>query len=141
MIDTILDTARSLASVMEEETGALDARGRYPDHAEMVAAKRRLVAQMEAEIVRLNRETPNWVRDLDEEQDAALTEAMGILRDVAIANARVVDRQLALSNDLIDAVAAEAKRLTGNGGRSYLGTGSIMLRNGGTSPISVNTRL
>ena len=31
--------------------------------AEMVAAKRRLVAQMEAEIVRLNRETPNWLRD------------------------------------------------------------------------------
>ena len=141
MIDTILDIAQSLASVMEEETGALDRRGRYPDHAEMVAAKRRLVAQMEAEIVRLNRETPSWLTDLDQEQDTALTGAMATLRDAAISNARVVDRHLALSNDLIDAVAAEAKRLTGNGGCSYLGTGSIMQRDGGTSPISVNTRL
>ncbi len=140
MIDTILDISQSLSSVMAEETGALDQRGRYADHAEMVGAKRRLVAQMEAEIVRLNREAPNWLRDLDEEQDAALTEAMGTLRDAAISNARVVDRHLSLSNDLIDAVAAEARRLTGNAGCSYRDTGSMMWRDG-TSPISVNTRL
>ena len=49
MIDVILDKAQSLASVMTEETAALNQRGRYADHAEMVAAKRRLVAQMEAD--------------------------------------------------------------------------------------------
>ena len=140
MIDVILDKAQSLASVMTEETAALNQRGRYADHAEMVAAKRRLVAQMEAEIVRLNRETPNWLRDLDADQDAALTDAMGTLRDAAASNATVVKRQLALSNDLIEAVAGEAKRLTGNGECSYRDTGTMMLRDG-TSPISVNTRL
>ena len=140
MIDTILDIAQSLASVMAEETGALNQRGRYADHAEMVAAKRRLVAQMEAEIVRLNREAPSWLTDLDEQQDAALTEAMATLRDAAISNASVVDRHLALSNDLIDAVASEAKRLTGNAGCSYRDTGSMTWRQG-TSPISVNTSL
>ena len=141
MIDTILDLARSLASLMTEETGALGERGRMADHEELVGAKRRLVAQLEAEIVRLNREAPSWMNELDEDQDAALSEAMATLRDAAISNASVVDRHLTLSNDLIDAVAAEARRLTGNAGCSYLGSGSIMLRDGGTSPISVNTRL
>ena len=72
--------------------------------------------------------------------EKALTDAMGTLRDAAASNATVVKRQLALSNDLIEAVAGEAKRLTGNGGCSYRDTGTMMLRDG-TSPISVNTRL
>lgn len=140
MIDTILDIAGSLASMMSEETVSLDERGGYVDHAEMVGAKRRLVAQMEAEIARLNREAPSWLQDLDEEQDAALSEAMATLRDAAASNATVVRRHLELSNDLIDAVASEAKRLTGNAGCSYRDTGS-MTRRVGTSPISVNTQL
>ncbi len=140
MIDNLLDTARSLTSLMGEETGALGAPGRMANHEELVAAKRRLVAQLEAEIVRLNREVPGWMNDLEEEEGAALSEAMETLRDAAISNVAIVDRQLSLSNDLIDAVAAEARRLTGNSGRSYLGTGSMMQREG-TSPISINTRL
>ncbi|MBB3032482.1 flagellar protein FlgN [Alteriqipengyuania lutimaris] len=140
MIDSMLDTANSLASLMTEETDALGERGRLADHEELVAAKRRLVAQLEAEIVRLNREVPAWMDDLDEDQDAALSQAMATLRDAAISNVAVVDRQLTLSNDLIEAVAAEARRLTGNAGCSYLGSGSMMLREG-TSPISVNTQL
>lgn len=140
MIDTILDAARSIASLMDEETEALGQRGRLADHAELVAAKRRLVAQMEAEIVRLNRETPNWLRDLDAEQDAALTEAMGTLQAAAMSNATMVRRQRDLSNDLIDAVAAEAKRLTGNSSCSYRDTGSVTWRQD-SSPISVNTSL
>ncbi|GAB5349262.1 flagellar protein FlgN [Alteriqipengyuania sp. 357] len=140
MIDNMLDIAQSLASLMSEETGSLGERGRMDEHEEMVAAKRRLVAQLEAEIVRLNREVPGWVSDLNAEQDAALTEAMATLRDAAVSNATMVDRHLAMSNDIIDAIAAEAKRLTGNAGCSYLDTGSMMRRTG-SSPISVNTRL
>lgn len=140
MIDTMLDIARSLATLMTEETDALGESGRLADHEELVGAKRRLVAQLETEIVRLNREAPSWMEALDEEQDAALSEAMATLRDAAISNVTIVDRQLTLSNELIGAVAAEARRLTGNAGCSYLGTGSMMRRDG-TSPITVNTRL
>ena len=140
MIATIVDIAESLASMMSEETVSLDERGRYADHEEMVAAKRRLVAQMEAEIARLNREAPSWLQDLDEGQDAALSQAMATLRDAAASNAAVVKRHLELSNDMIDAIASEAKRLTGNSGCRYRDTGAMTRRNG-TSPISVNTRL
>lgn len=140
MIENMLDISRSLASLMEEETGALGQGGRCRDHAEMVSAKRRLVAQLEAEIVRLNREVPDWMNDLDQDQDASLTEAMATLRNAAATNASMVDRHLALSNDLIGAVTAEARRLTGNSGLSYRDTGSMMQR-AGTSPISVNTSL
>ena len=62
------------------------------------------------------------------------------LREAAAFNATVVKRQLALSNDLIEAVAGEAKRLTGNAGCSYRDTGSMAWR-AGSSPISVNTSL
>ena len=140
MIEKMLDIARSLAALMAEETVSLGDRAWLADHEEMVAAKRRLVAQLEAEIARLNREAPNWMTQLNETEDAALTDAMAILRDAAISNASMVDRHLTLSNDIIDSIAAEAKRLTGNAGCSYLDTGTMMLRDG-TSPISVNTRL
>lgn len=140
MIDTMLDFARSLTTLMAEETDELLGRGQCADHAETVAAKRRLVAQLDTEIARLNRETPDWRQHLDQKVNLALGEAMATLRDAAAANAAVVDRHLSLSNEIIDAVAAEARRLTGNRGYSYRDTGTIMQRSG-SSPISVNTRL
>ena len=140
MIDTMLDFARSLTTLMAEETDELLGRGQCADHAETVAAKRRLVAQLDTEIARLNRETPDWRQHLDQQVNLALGEAMATLRDAAAANAAVVDRHLSLSNEIIDAVAAEARRLTGNRGYSYRDTGTIMQRSG-SSPISVNTRL
>lgn len=140
MIDTMLDIARSLAMIMAEETEELSGRGQCADHAETVAAKRRLVAQLDTEIARLNREMPDWRQRSSEEENAALSEAMATLRDAAASNLAVVERHLSLSNEMIDAVAAEARRLTGNRGLSYRDTGAIMQRSG-TSPISVNTRL
>lgn len=140
MIDGMIETARSLAALMEEESDELTQRGRHPDHAEIAAAKTRLVASLEAEIARLNRETPGWAEKLDESESGALSEAMAALRDTATVNAKVLDRQLSLSNELIEAVSAEAKRLTGNRGLSYQATGVLSSRDQ-SSPISVNTRL
>lgn len=140
MIDTMLDMARSLSTLMAEESEQLSSHGLCADHAETVGAKRRLVAQLDTEIARLNREMPDWAQRASEQDKAALSEAMATLRDAAAHNITVVDRHLSLSNEMIDAVAAEARRLTGNRGLSYHDTGMIMQRSG-TSPISVNTRL
>lgn len=140
MIEDMLDAARSLASLMKEESSELDSRGRHPDHAEIAAAKTRLVARLEKEIARLNRECPGWAVDLDKDDNDALTEAMAALQEAAFINAGVLDRQLSLSNDMIDAVSAEAKRLTGNRGISYQASGAIYARDG-SSPISVNAQL
>ncbi|MBR0550942.1 hypothetical protein [Stakelama marina] len=140
MIEEMLDTARSLAALMEEESNELTGRGRHTDHAEIAAAKTRLVARLETEVARLNRESADWVTKLDEADSTALSDAMAALRDAAIVNAGVLDRQLSLSNEMIDAVSAEAKRLTGNRGLSYQATGALFARDG-SSPISVNTRL
>lgn len=142
MIETMLDHARSLASLMEEETGELARKGRCGDHEELVAAKRRLAAQLEAEIARLNRERGDWAQQLDAEDSEALQQALATLRDAAAANANIVGRHLTLSTDMMDAVAAEAKRLTGNGGNGYQQCGAMFERRGGAaSPISINTRL
>ena len=140
MIDTMLDIARSLTTLMAEESEQLSVRGQCADHVETVGAKRRLVAQLNTEVARLNREKPDWAQHASEQDNAALSEAMATLRDAAAHNVAVVDRHLSLSNEMIDAVAAEARRLTGNRGWSYRDTGMIMQRSG-TSPISVNTRL
>lgn len=140
MIETLLDASVSLTRLMCDESDALVQLGRCSEHEQIVAAKRRLVGQMEGEIARLNRENPDWLQQLDEDAAIALRTATADLREAAQNNARIVDRQLSLSNDMIAAVAGEARRLTGSGGLSYRETGTITQRDG-TSPISVNTRL
>lgn len=140
MIESLLDIAGSLSRLMHEEGRALAEHGRCSEHEEIVAAKRRLVGLMDGEIARLNREAPDWLQRLDEDASMALRTAVGELSEAASGNARIVERQLSLSSEMIAAVAAEARRLSGNRGFSYLETGDMMLREG-TSPISINTSL
>lgn len=140
MIESLLDISGSLSRLMHEEGSALLQHGRCAEHEQIVAAKRRLVGLLDGEIARLNRENPDWLEQLDEDAAAALRTAVGDLSEAASSNARIVDRQLSLSSEMIAAVAAEARRLSGNRGFSYLETGGMMLREG-TSPISINTQL
>lgn len=142
MIETMLDNACSLTKLMEEETAELTRKGRCGDHQELVSAKRRLAAQLEAEMVRLRREHGDWAQQLQGEDRDALRQALAELRDAAAVNARVVERQLSLSAEMMDAVSAEAKRLTGNGSHSYQQSGTIKeQRRSAVTPISINTRL
>ena len=140
MIENILDVSASLTRLMGDEDAALLNIGRCAEHEQIVAAKRRLAGQLDGEIARLNREQPDWLQQLDEDAGAALRASVADLREAAAANARIVERQLSLSNDMIAAVAEEARRLSGNRGFSYQETGAMTHRDG-TSPISVNTRL
>lgn len=140
MIENMLDVSGSLTRLMRDEGAALLEHGRCAEHAEIVAAKRRLAGQLDGEIARLNREMPDWLQQLGEDARVALHAAVADLGEAAAANARIVERQLSLSNDMIAAVAEEARRLSGNRGSSYQESGAMAHRVG-TSPISVNTRL
>ncbi len=140
MIAKFLDTANSLVALMRDETHDLEAAGQHPDHDEIAAAKMRLVATLETEVSRLNREEPEWLSKLGENDRSTLSEAMGVLRDTAENNQVILKRHLDLSTQLIDAVSYEAKRVTGNGGISYQSSGAIAPHDK-SSPISVNTRL
>ena len=63
--EDLADIVQSLTAIVEEETGRLLAPGRHADMREMAEAKARLVASLEAQNVRLTRERPDWMAELD----------------------------------------------------------------------------
>ena len=140
MTDEILDHVVSLTQILEEETSKLTAPGRHADLREIVAAKSRLVGMVEHETVKLNRERPNWLAELPVEQRAELAEAMGRLRDASVSNAAILERQIALSAEMMAAVATEVQRLTGTSNATY-GAQGALFRNDQATPIALNTSL
>ncbi|AXK43686.1 flagellar protein FlgN [Erythrobacter aureus] len=140
MISKLLDISNSLAELMRGETADLEGTGHHVDHEEISNAKLRLVANLEAEIARLNREHPEWLNALTDEDRATLSQVMQGLRDTAAENQVILKRHLDLSTELIDAVSDEARRVTGKGGVSYQSSGALAAQDK-SSPISVNTQL
>lgn len=140
MAAEIVDIVRSLTLIMEEETERLRGLDRGGVLAEMAAAKARLVGLLEARSAALARHNPNWLDEMEPEPRAELIAALAGLKAASGPNADMLERHIALSLDLIGAVAAEAKRLSG--GRS-----AVYGRSGGLSkldlaaPISVNSKL
>ena len=140
MIDELIDTIRSLTSLMEEESDKLVAPGRHPELAECTAAKIRLVASLEAQTAQLNREQPEWMAALAPELREQVIAAIGALHDASLINADVLSRQIELSTEMIAAVSAEVQRLTGTGSATYDAQGGLFQAVQAT-PISLNTRL
>ena len=140
MIEELLDLMRSLVILMEEETARLSAPGRHPDMAETAQAKVRLVAALETANARLTRELPNWMEALPDEERERLREAVTALRTASAANAAILKRQIELSNEMMEAVTHEARRLTGARNTTYGAAGNVH-KVRGAAPISINTQL
>lgn len=140
MADELIDLATSLSHLMEQESEALARSGRMPALSELVAAKVRLVGQIEAEVSRRQRETPDWADTATDEQRAEMALAFGHLRDASIVNAQILERQIAFSTELMGAIAAEAQRVTGKRSSTY-GASGDMMRIELPAPISINARL
>ena len=140
MAAELIDCMRSLATIMEAETEQLRRTARADGLGEIAAAKTRLVGQMEAELARLGRETPNWLDLLQEDTRAALGDAVTLLTEASAANARILERQIDLSVELMNAISAEAQRANGKRQVSYGRTGGLA-RKELPAPISVNARL
>lgn len=140
MASELIDTIRSLVSLMREETERLLSSGPTGDLEEIASAKARLVGWIEASTARLDREQPDWHERLEAEDRAALTEVLAELRDVSADNAKALERQIRLSVEMLDAIAAEAKRLSGTRTETYGASGGVS-RVDLATPISINARL
>ena len=138
--EDLADIVASLTAIVEEETGRLLSPGRHADMREMADAKARLVAGLEAQNVRLTRERPKWMAELDAPERTRLAVLVRALSEASILNARVLQRHIDLSTDMMAAVAAEAQRLTGARGATY-GAGGMLARSDQATPISLNARL
>ncbi|MEW9854518.1 flagellar biosynthesis protein FlgN [Novosphingobium sp. M1R2S20] len=140
MASELIDTIRSLISLMREETEQLLSPGPTGDLEALAAAKARLVGWIEARTVQLQREQPDWRDALEPDDREALSEALVELCEVSAANGDALERQIRLSVEMLDAIAAEAKRLSGTRSQTYCARGGVSQVELPT-PISINTQL
>ncbi|WP_114953978.1 flagellar biosynthesis protein FlgN [Sphingosinicella terrae] len=139
MPNELIATIRSLVALMREETEMLRTPG-SGDLQEVAEAKARLVGWIESRSAQLEREQPGWREALDPETLETLTEAVAELRDVSSANARMLERQIELSLQMMEAIATEAKRLKGTRSATYGATGQLWHVDLPT-PVSTNAKL
>ena len=132
-------TVASLTGLLRAETALLGAGGTR-DVAELAAAKQRLASSLEQQIATLDRERPQWHTALSAAAAAALAQAMSALHEAAEANGAMLERQIALSRELLGAVAAEARRLAGTAQETYGASGTVS-RFDAPTPLAVNTSL
>lgn len=138
MVDNVIDMMASLALLMDEEAARLRARSHGRELSELATAKIKLVGSLETELARVERQTPEWVTHLEPENRERLVEAFGMLSQASTANASVLERQMTLSAQMLDAVTAEARRLAGKRASTY-GVHGVM-EPACTAPISVNSQ-
>ncbi len=140
MIAALLDIARSLAQIMDDETAQLAQTARLGDHAALGQAKQVLAGQLEAEFVKLDALGPDWPNRLSGDEQADLATTIGELIAVAEVNAAMLQRQLDLSSDLLAALTREARRASGHGGIVYAASGTLSTAEG-AGPIALNRTL
>lgn len=137
MASDVIEIMTSLSAVMREETARLNAHERALDLAELASAKARLVGALEERLARLGRQKPSWSAQMDDATRERFADALGELRAASMVNAALLERQIELSADMMSAISAEAKRLTGNRTYAYGASGNLA-RTDLTTPISLN---
>lgn len=139
MIAELQDTMTSLTALMNEEIALLgaDGGGRL---AAVAAAKGRVTAALEGQIATLERTRPEWRSELPAEERSALAASLEQLQQAAIANAGMLARHIDLSRELLDAISAEARRLSGTRTETYQASGGLRQVEL-PAPISINTNL
>jgi hypothetical protein len=136
----LMETTTALSIVLDEENDLLTRPIHHGDLPVLVAAKVRLAGQVEAHNARLAREDPGWMRVLPAELRVELTETIeGMLRRLTV-NANLLERRIALCDEMIGAIAAEARRLSGARSAVY-GVRGMMVRSDQAAPISINSRI
>lgn len=138
MSPDLVEAMQSLAMLMDEENAALEQVGHLEHLQTLVAAKLRLVSNVEAMLVRAHREQPDWIAQLDEEERQEFRARVESLMNIAQQNATILQRQIDVSNDLINAIAVEARRLNGSRSTTYTAHGGLA-RSDGVAPIAVDS--
>jgi hypothetical protein len=133
----LVKSLTSLAMILDEENDRLTRPANASDLPELVAAKIRLAGIVEAESIRLARERPRWLDDLpEEEQDEIRSLLETLVRRLGV-NANLLERRIAMCDEIMGAIAAEARRLTGAKSAVY-GVRGTLLSSEQATPISIN---
>ena len=138
MVSELVDLVQSLAALMREETEMLRTGGRFGGIHEIAGAKARLVGALESRTAELDRLDANWLDALEPDAKADLTVALGELKDASGPNAEALARQIDLTTEMMAAVTAEAKRITGTRHSVYGARGDLS-RIDLPTPISHNS--
>lgn len=133
---SLVEHLRSLAAVVAEESAILSdpTRGGVPPT--LVEAKLRLVGAVEAAVSG----SPDWRAALSPDERAAAEPLLVALGPDMAANAELLRRRLDLCEDLMAAIGAEARRLTGGRSVTYGALGALA-RTDRAAPIAVNASL
>ncbi len=139
MASNLVDPIRSLTAIMLEETEKLQSPGRSPELAELAVAKQRLVAILDTRTAQLTRQDAAWLEALPEETREELMQALSELKDASASNAVVLERHIQLTLEMMSAITAEARRISGARHAVYGSAGGLS-RIELATPISVNSQ-
>jgi flagellar biosynthesis/type III secretory pathway chaperone len=135
LIDTMIDLIR----LMEEESEALAISGPRAAADALAQAKIRHMSNMETQCAALYRLNPDWMTVLQGDDWRSFRETAEELHLAAIVNSEILERQIALSSEMLVAVGKELERVTGRGGSTYSRHGSVK-RKASRPPVSINGR-
>lgn len=139
-IGPILDTIHALIGVMEEESETLALQGPTEAIGPLADAKARLVARLDTQVATLTRAHGNWQDALPPDARGVLIAAYEDLHNAGVVNSDILERQIALSSEMLAAVGLEIERLTGRGAKTYGRCGGVR-EDKGKAPLSINTKL
>jgi len=139
MSDALIDTIKSLTSVLVEETQLLS-DGRRGELEALAAAKLRLTARLEKQVAALARDKADWPAQLQGEAKAVFVPAVEAMQVAAAENGKRLLRQIELSRELMAAIADEAGKHGGTRSKVYGAAGDLH-RSDLPTPISINARL
>jgi len=129
----------SLSDVLDEENAILSGSAYDPRLEPLVSAKLRLVGIIEAEHVRMGT-ADDGLAALDPPARETLAGLVGAITDKLNVNAGLLQRRIALCDDLMGAITAEAQRASGTRTTTYGARGGLA-RTQQATPISVNASL
>ena len=136
-----LDSALvSLHLILDEENARLGMPGFDLVPRELVAAKMRVVGVIEAAQVRLVAARSAGAAVPDAEGSAATAAMLERTMQKLATNAALLERRIALCDDLMGAITNEAKRLSGGRSMVYRATGALSHAEQPT-PIAINNSL
>jgi len=136
----LAEALSALAQLIDDENDRLISPVPQSDLPVIVAAKIRLSGQVQAHSARLAREQPDWLNGLDETMRESVSAAVEILLRRLDVNVRLLERRMALCDDLMGAISDEARRLSGARSATYGARGAIV-QTQRAAPISLNNTL
>lgn len=126
----------ALTALMVEENGALDGHAGRLRLNELARIKVRLVGQLECEVARRRRLDE---RCIDDDERNALVERIEALEQAGRENAAALLRQMELTSSLLDALVAEARRVSSRRASTYGAAGELTPPDPSV-PIAIDSR-